>query len=425
MRVPEMERFTEKEYTMAKLFVEDLDLKGKKVISRVDFNVPIKDGKVDNDKRIRASLPTIQYILDQGASLILMSHLGRPDGLVKPEFSLKPAADRLGELLGKPVKFVGDCVGAEVEAAAAALQPGEVLVLENLRFHIEETGKGVDADGNKMKADDGKVAEFRAALTKLAEVYVNDAFGTAHRAHSSMVGVDLPRACGYLLKKEIDFLGDTLEAPEKPFVAVIGGAKISGKIDVIEALLPKVDKLIIGGAMANTFFKAQGKEVGKSLVEDERIEMAKDLLSKGGDKIQLPVDCGVVDEMDFGARTCSEVTYVDADAVPAGKMIIDAGPKSVDAFSAIVKGARTVVWNGPMGVFEIAESAKGTFGVATALADATGKGAVTIIGGGDSVSAIEKAGLSEQVSHVSTGGGASLEYLEGKALPGVVALSDR
>jgi phosphoglycerate kinase len=419
------ERFTEKEYTMAKLFVEDLDLKGKKVISRVDFNVPIKDGKVDNDKRIRASLPTIQYILDQGASLILMSHLGRPDGLVKPEFSLKPAADRLGELLGKPVKFVGDCVGAEVEAAAAALQPGEVLVLENLRFHIEETGKGVDADGNKVKADDGKVAEFRAALTRLADVYVNDAFGTAHRAHSSMVGVDLPRACGYLLKKEIDFLGDTLQAPEKPFVAVIGGAKISGKIDVIEALLPKVDKLIIGGAMANTFFKAQGKEVGTSLVEDERIEMAKDLLSKGGDKIQLPVDCGVVDSMDFGARTCSEVTYVDADAVPAGKMIIDAGPKSVDAFSAIVKGARTVVWNGPMGVFEIAESAKGTFGVATALADATGNGAVTIIGGGDSVSAIEKAGLSEQVSHVSTGGGASLEYLEGKALPGVVALSDR
>ncbi|MBN2717395.1 MAG: phosphoglycerate kinase [Deltaproteobacteria bacterium] len=411
---------------MAKLFVEDLDLKGKRVISRVDFNVPIKDGKVDNDKRIRASLPTIQYILDQGASLILMSHLGRPNGQVKPEFTMKPAADRLGELLGKEVKFVNDCVGAEAEAAAAALKPGEVLVLENLRFHIEEEGKAKDADGNSVKADAAKVAEFRAGLTKLADVYVNDAFGTAHRAHSSMVGVDLPRACGYLLKKEIDFLGDALAAPEKPFVAVIGGAKISGKIDVIEALLPKVDKLIIGGAMANTFFKAQGKEVGTSLVEDERIEMAKDLLVKGGDKIQLPVDCGVVSEMNFGARTCSEVTYVDADAVPADKMIIDAGPKSVEVFSALVKGAKTVVWNGPMGVFEIADSAKGTFGVAEALAAATAdNGAVTIIGGGDSVSAIEKAGLSEKVSHVSTGGGASLEYLEGKELPGVVALSDK
>ncbi|MBN2340439.1 MAG: phosphoglycerate kinase [Deltaproteobacteria bacterium] len=411
---------------MAKLFVEDLALNGKKVISRVDFNVPIKDGKVDNDKRIRASLPTIQYILDQGASLILMSHLGRPDGLVKPEFSLKPAADRLGELLGKDVKFVGDCVGAEVDAAAAALQPGEVLVLENLRFHVEETGKGVDAAGNKVAADADKVKAFRAALTKLADVYVNDAFGTAHRDHSSMTGVELPeRACGYLLKKEIDFLGEALKAPEKPFVAVIGGAKISGKIDVIEALLPKVDKLIIGGAMANTFYKAQGKEIGTSLCEDERIEMAKDLLAKGGDKIQLPVDCGVVKEMDFGARTCSDITYVDAGAIPADQMAIDAGPKSVEIFSDIVKGAKTVVWNGPMGVFEIAESAKGTFGVAEALAAATANGAITIIGGGDSVSAIEKANLSDKVSHVSTGGGASLEYLEGKELPGVVALTEK
>lgn len=410
---------------MAKLFVEDLDLKGKRVISRVDFNVPIKDGKVDNDKRIRASLPTIKYILDQGASLILMSHLGRPDGQVKPQFSLKPAVDRLSELLGKEVKFASDCVGTEAENAAAALQPGEVLVLENLRFHIEETGKGVDAEGNKTTADPAKVEAFRAGLTKLADVYVNDAFGTAHRAHSSMVGVDLPRACGYLLKKEIDFLGDALKAPEAPFVAVIGGAKISGKIDVIEALLPKVDKLIIGGAMANTFYKAQGKEIGTSLCEDERIEMAKDLLAKGGDKILLPVDCGVVETLDFGARTCSEISYVDNTAIPSGKMAIDAGPKSVEIFSKLLKSAKTVVWNGPMGVFEIAESAKGTFGVATALAEATANGAITIIGGGDSVSAIEKANLSDKVSHVSTGGGASLEYLEGKDLPGVVALSDK
>lgn len=410
---------------MAKLFVEDLDLKGKRVISRVDFNVPIKDGKVDNDKRIRASLPTIKYILEQGASLILMSHLGRPDGQVKSQFSLKPAVDRLGQLLGKEIKFVKDCVGAEVEAAAAALQPGEILVLENLRFHIEETGKGADAQGNKVKADADKVAAFRAGLTKLADVYVNDAFGTAHRAHSSMVGVDLPRACGYLLKKEIDFLGDALKTPEKPFVAVIGGAKISGKIDVIEALLPKVDKLIIGGAMANTFYKAQGKEIGTSLFEEERVEMAKDLLAKGGDKIQLPVDCAVVSKMDFGARTCSEISYVEDTAIPADQMAIDAGPKSVEIFSNIVKGAKTVVWNGPMGVFEIADSAKGTFGVAKALAEATSNGAVTIIGGGDSVSAIEKADLSDKVSHVSTGGGASLEYLEGKDLPGVVALSEK
>ncbi len=410
---------------MAKLFIEDLQLKGKRVICRVDFNVPIKDGRVDNDKRIRESLRTIRYILDHGASLILMSHLGRPDGNVNMKYTMKPAADRLSELLGKPVQFVNDCVGPEVEAAAAALKPGEVLVLENLRFHIEEEGKGVNAAGEKVKADKDRVAAFRAGLTKLADLYVNDAFGTAHRAHSSMVGVDLPRACGYLLKKEIDFLGDALAKPVQPFVAVIGGAKISGKIDVIEALLPKVDKLIIGGGMAFTFYRAEGKEIGKSLCEDDKVELAKALLAKGAGKIVLPVDCGVVQECDFSARTCSPIRYVSDSAIPADMMSIDIGPESVALFSGIVKNAKTVVWNGPMGVFEIAASAVGTFSVAKALAEATAAGAVTIIGGGDSVSAIEKAGLSDKVSHVSTGGGASLEYLEGKELPGVVALSDK
>jgi phosphoglycerate kinase len=410
---------------MAKLFVEDLDLAGKRVLSRVDFNVPLKDGKVDNDKRLRASLPTIQYILDHGASLVLMSHLGRPNGERNEKFSLGPVAARLSELLGRKVTFLDDCVGKAVESACAALKPGDVVLLENLRFHIEEEGKAKTADGGKVKADPDKVAAFRASLSKLGDIFVNDAFGTAHRAHSSMVGVDLPRACGYLLKKEIDFLGDTLDAPKKPFVAIIGGAKISGKIDVIEALLPKVDKLLIGGAMMFTFYKALGLEIGKSLCEDDKVAMAKDLLEKGGDKIQLPVDAAITKRVDFGARTMDPVSYVTRDAIPADAVSVDIGPESNTLFSEIVKGAKTVVWNGPMGIFEIEASAKGTFAVADALADATTDGAITIIGGGDSAAAVEKANLQDKVSHVSTGGGASLEYLEGKALPGVVALSDK
>jgi phosphoglycerate kinase len=410
---------------MAKLFVEDLSLQGKRVLSRVDFNVPLKDGKVDNDKRLRASLPTIQYILDKGASLVLMSHLGRPKGRRMEQLSLRPVATHLSGLLGREVKFLDDCVGEAVEKACAALKPGEVVLLENLRFHIEEEGKGEDEAGEKIKADPEKVSAFRASLSKLGDVYVNDAFGTAHRPHSSMVGVELERACGYLLKKEIDFLGDSLDQPAKPFVAIIGGAKISGKIDVIEALLPKVDKLIIGGGMAYTFFKAMGKEIGKSLCEDDKVDLAKALLDKGGDKIQLPVDCAITDELDFDARKIGKLEYVGVDAIPADQESIDIGPKSNELFAEIVKGAKTLVWNGPMGVFEIAESAKGTFAVANALAEATANGGITIIGGGDSASAIEKAGLQDKVSHVSTGGGASLEYLEGKALPGVVALSDK
>lgn len=410
---------------MSKLFIEDLDLQGKRVLVRVDFNVPVKDGKVESDKRLRESLPTLDYALSRGASLVLMSHLGRPDGKRVEKHSLRPVAARLQELIGRPVKFVDDCVGPEVEAAAAALRPGEILLLENLRFHIEEEGKVKHKDGTVTKADPAAVEAFRASLSKLGDVFVNDAFGTAHRAHSSVVGVNLPRACGYLLKKELDFLGGALENPKRPFVSIIGGAKISGKIDVIEALLPKVDKLIIGGGMAYTFLKAQGLEVGKSLVENDRIEMAKDLLARGAGKIELPVDFMVTDNLDFGARALGSLDAVPRDGIPADRESVDIGPETRRKYADIITGAKTVVWNGPMGVFEIEAASKGTFAVAQALVDATAKGAITIIGGGDSAAAIEQAGLEKQVSHVSTGGGASLEFLEGKALPGVTALTEK
>jgi phosphoglycerate kinase len=411
---------------MAKLFIEDLDLKGKRVIMRVDFNVPIKDGKVENDKRLRASLPSIQYVLKQGGSLVLMSHLGRPDGKRVEKHSLKPVAAKLGELLGRPVTFLTDCVGPEVEKACAALKPGEVVLLENLRFHIEEEGKVKLEDGTSVKADPEAVKAFRASLTKLGDVYVNDAFGTAHRAHSSMTGINLPqRAAGYLMKKELDFLGDAVNTPKRPFVAIIGGAKISGKIDVVEALLPKVDTLIIGGGMAFTFYKAQGKEIGGSLVEADRIEMAKALLAKAGGKLVLPVDTVVTDSFDFDARKVGTLKTVAWDAIGAKDIGVDIGEKTRVKFAEIVKGAKTVVWNGPMGVFEIAETAKGTLAVAQALAEATAGGAITVVGGGDSVAAVEKNGLADKVTHVSTGGGASLEVLEGKELPGVTYLSEK
>jgi len=410
---------------MPKLFIEDLDLTGKRVLVRVDFNVPVKDGVVESDKRLRESLPTLNHALSKGASLVLISHLGRPDGKRVEKHSLKPVAARLQELLGRPVKFVDDCVGPVAEAEAAALQPGEVLVLENLRFHLAEEGKVKAKDGTVTKATEEEVAAFRASLSKLGDVFVNDAFGTAHRAHSSVVGVNLVRASGYLLKKELDFLGDSLDHPKRPFVSIIGGAKISGKIDVIEALLPKVDKLIIGGGMAYTFLKAQGLEIGKSLVENDRIEMAKDLLARGAGKIELPIDFMVTDTMDFGARTVGTLTAVPQGGIPADQESVDIGPDSAKKFADIITSAGTVVWNGPMGVFEIPAAAKGTFAVAQALVDATAKGAITIIGGGDSAAAIEQAGLEAKVSHVSTGGGASLEFLEGKALPGVTALTDK
>jgi len=411
---------------MAKLFIEDLDLGGRRVLMRVDFNVPVKNGRVENDKRLRASLPSIRYVLDQGASLVLMSHLGRPDGKAIPKFSLAPVAEKLAELLGRPVRFLPDCVGAEVERACAELKPGEVALLENLRFHIEEEGKVKQEDGTSVKANPEAVKASRASLTKLGDVYVNDAFGTAHRGHSSMTGVALTqRAAGYLMKKELDFLGDALDTPQRPFVAIIGGAKVSGKIDVISALLPKVDRLLIGGAMAYTFYKAQGREVGDSLVEDDRLSMAKDLLARAGDKLVLPIDAMVTDTFDFDSRKVGALRTVSCDRIGPKDIGVDIGEGSRARFADIVKSAKTVVWNGPMGVFEIAATAAGTLAVAQALAAATAQGAITVVGGGDSVAAVEKAGLADKVTHVSTGGGASLEFLEGRELPGVAYLSDR
>ena len=411
---------------MAKLFIEDLALAGRRVVMRVDFNVPVKDGKVENDKRLRASLPSIRYVLGKGASLVLMSHLGRPDGQKLPKYSLAPVAGKLSELLGLPVTFLPDCVGPEIEKACTALKPGQVALLENLRFHIEEEGKVKKEDGSSVKADPEAVGAFRASLTRLGDVYVNDAFGTAHRAHSSITGIALPqRAAGYLMKKELDFLGDAVNNPKRPFVAIIGGAKVSGKIDVIEALLPKVDTLVVGGGMAFTFYKAQGKQIGGSLVEDDRVEMARALLAKAKGKLVLPVDTVVTDAFDFDARKVGTLKAVPWDGIGATDIGVDIGEASRAKFAGIVKGAKTVVWNGPMGVFEIPETAKGTLAVAQALADATAHGAITVVGGGDSVAAIEKNGLADKVTHVSTGGGASLEFLEGKELPGVTYLSDK
>ena len=411
---------------MAKLFIEDLNVRGKRVIVRTDYNVPVKDGKVEDDKRIVASLPTVNYLLEKGAAVILMSHLGRPDGKAKPEFSLKPVAEKLQELIKRPVKFLKDCVGPEVEKACAAMKSGDVILLENLRFHIEEEGKVKLEDGSKLKAKDEDVKAFRAKLTKLADIYVNDAFGTAHRDHSSMTGVTLPqRACGYLMKKELDFLGSAVENPKRPFVAILGGAKVSDKISVINNLLPKVDKLIIGGGMAFTFAKAAGLEIGASLCENDKIDLAKQILGAAGDKLMLQTDVLVTDKLDLKARMIGAARIVDASAIPRAWLGIDIGPRTIEIFSKVVRAAKTVLWNGPMGVFEIEASSKGTFAIAQAMADATVKGATTVIGGGDSASAIKKAGLSKKVSHVSTGGGASLEYLEGKPLPGVAALTDK
>jgi len=385
--------------------LKDIDVKGKKVLVRVDFNVPIQDGKVADDTRIQAALPTLKYLLDEGAALILTSHLGRPKGEAKPEFSLAPVAEYLGGLVPAPVKFAADCLGDVAKYAAAELKPGEILLLENTRFHAGET------------ANDPAMAE---ELASLADVFVNDAFGTAHRAHASNVGVSekLTAVAGFLLEKELQYLGDSIANAERPFVAIIGGAKVSDKIGVINNLLSKTDKVLIGGGMANTFFKAQGYEMADSLVEAEAIDTAKDLLAKAGDKLQLPVDMVIADAFaaDANAKT------VPVGDVPAGWSVLDVGEATVKAYAEILKTAKTVVWNGPMGVFEFPEFAKGTFGVAEAVAAAN---AVTIIGGGDSVSAINKSGLQDQVSHISTGGGASLEMLEGKTLPGLAALADK
>ena len=397
---------------MRKLFIEDLVVKGRRVLVRVYFNVPLKDGEVESDKRLRESLPTIRRLSDSGAKTVLMSHLGRPKGVTE-SLRMAPVARALSKLLGKEVKTAPDCIGPEAEKAAALLREGEILLLENLRFHPEE------------EAND---SAFAARLAALGDIYVNDAFGTAHRAHASTEGVARlmkQSACGYLMKKELDFLGAALDVPKRPFVSIIGGAKISGKIDVIEAMLPKVDKLLIGGGMAYTFLKAQGLEIGKSLCENDKVDLAKSLLARAGDKIQLPIDFVCTDSFDFKGRKLGRLQTVDKQGIPKDMESVDIGPKTAKLYAYIVTGAKTVVWNGPMGVFEIEESAAGTFAVAKALVEATQKGAITIIGGGDSAAAIEQLGLETKVSHVSTGGGASLEFLEGKPLPGVLALTDK
>jgi len=397
---------------MKKMTLHDADVRGKRVLMRVDFNVPMgKDGTVANDERIRASLPSIRYVLDRGGSLVLMSHLGRPKGKVDPVFSLAPVAKHLAGLLpGAAVRFAEDCVGEKAETAAGSLRSGEVLLLENLRFHAEEE-----------KND----RAFAARLASLGEVYVNDAFGTAHRAHASTAGVTAHfpvRAAGLLMEKEIDYLSRLLENPQRPFVAVLGGAKISGKIDVIRNLAGTVDRLLIGGGMCGTFFAARGLEIGDSLLEEDRIGMARELLeSDGARKMLLPRDALVADRLEEDAET----RVVPVGGVEKGWRIADIGPETAAAFAAEIGSARTVFWNGPMGVFEMKPFARGTESLARALAEATERGAVTVVGGGDTVRALHEAGVASRVSHVSTGGGASLEFVEGKELPGIAALSDR
>ncbi|HPC07098.1 MAG TPA: phosphoglycerate kinase, partial [Anaerolineaceae bacterium] len=385
--------------------IKDVDVKGKRVLVRVDFNVPLKDGVVGDDTRIRGALPTIQYLLDHGAAVILCSHLGRPKGTADPKYSMKPVAEYLGSLMGQQVAFAADCVGPAAEEAAKALKPGDVLVLENTRYHNEE------------EAND---PEFSRQLASLAELYVNDAFGSAHRAHASTEGVTkyLPGVSGFLMEKEIQYLGQAIDDPKRPFVAILGGAKISDKIGVIKNLLTKADNILIGGGMANTFFKAQGYPVADSLVEDEALETARELLAIGGTKLRLPVDVVIADKYEEGAA----FRVMPMGPIPDGWRILDIGPETVESFGKVIASAGTVVWNGPMGVFEFPNFAKGTFGVAKAVAESK---AVSVIGGGDSVSAIQKSGLTDKITHISTGGGASLEMLEGLTLPGVAALQDK
>ena len=398
---------------MNKLSVEDLEIKGQKVLCRVDYNVPLENGAVSDNKRISASLDTVRHILEKGGRLILMSHLGRPDGKADPKYSLKPVAAELAKLLGRPVSFASDCIGREAESKVASLTDGHILLLENLRFHKEEENNDPD---------------FARSLAKLGDIYVNDAFGTAHRAHASTAGVTkyLKRAaCGFLMKKELDYLGSALDHPRRPFTAIMGGAKVKDKINVLKNLAPKVDHLIIGGGMAYTFLKAKGYEIGKSLLDTSSLDFAASLLKTSGDKIHLPVDILQTDHLDFNGRTLGRTEIVPADGIKASWEGVDIGPKTMKAFGQVVAQSKTVIWNGPMGVFEIEASSKGTFFVAEALAQATDNGTTSVIGGGDSASAVKKAGLGKRMSHVSTGGGASLEYMEGRELPGIAALSDR
>ena len=391
---------------MNKMTVRDISLESKHVLMRVDFNVPMADGVVTDDKRIKAALPTIEYVIDQGGSLVLMSHLGRPKGTgFEPAFSLKAASEALAKLLGKPVQMAPDCVGPDVEAIAKALKPGDVLMLENTRFHKGEEKNDLD------------LARQMAAL---GDVFVNDAFGSAHRAHASTEGVArfLPAVSGFLMEQELEYLGRATDNPAHPYIAILGGAKVTDKIAVIENLLTQCDTLIIGGGMANTFLAAKGYNMRDSLVEASSVATAKAIMAKAGDRLMLPVDAVAADK--FDAAAASQV--VDLDKVPAGWRVLDIGPKSIAQFGEALKRAKLVVWNGPMGVFEFPAFAEGTFALARLLATT---GAITVIGGGDSASAVKKAGVAKKMTHVSTGGGASLEFLEGRVLPGVAALNDK
>ena len=397
--------------SFTKRTVRDLDCAGKRVLMRVDFNVPIENGAVSDATRIEAALPTIRYLLERRARLVLMSHLGRPRGEPDPKYSLEPVRERLERLLGRPVAWAPDCVGADAEARSRALADGELLLLENLRFHPEEERND---------------AGFARQLSALGDAYVNDAFGTAYRAHASTEGVAhllKPAVAGFLMQRELEYLGEALDRPQRPFVAILGGAKISGKIDVITSLLAKVDRLLIGGAMMFTFLKAQGRPVGRSLVEDDRIEMAQRVLAdaaRRGVELVLPIDCVASAAADGSAPGAPRAI----DRLGADEIGVDIGPETVLRFEAALSDAKTVLWNGPMGVFEVPAFAAGTIAVARACAEATGRGAVTVVGGGDSVAAVQAAGLGDRFSHLSTGGGAALELLEGKVLPGVAALDD-
>lgn len=412
--------------------IRDLNLQGRRVLMRVDFNVPQDKatGAITNNQRIVAALPTIRYALDRGAAVVLMSHLGRPDGKVNPKYSLKPVAAELGKLLGRPVKFLDDCVGPAVEAACAAgtLRPGEVVLLENLRFHLEEEGrvkvKNPDGTEARLKADPAREAAFRASLTRLGDVFVNDAFGTAHRAHSSMVGVALPeKAAGFLMEAELKAFAAVLETPRRPLLAILGGAKIADKIPLIHNLLEKADELIIGGGMAFTFKRElAGMAIGDSLFDPEGAKIARELFAKAaarGVRITLPVDFLCADKFAADANTR---VVTDREGIPAGWMGLDGGPKSIELYTQAIGRAQTIIWNGPSGVFEFEPFAGSTRAMAAAIAQATARGATTVVGGGDTATAARKFKIDDKVTHCSTGGGASLEFLEGKVLPGVAFL---
>ncbi|GHT50075.1 phosphoglycerate kinase [Endomicrobiia bacterium] len=411
--------------------LSDIDMRGEKVLVRVDYNVPLDANlKITNDKRIAATLPTIEYLLKNNAAVILMSHFGRPKGKVVPEMSLKPVPAHLSKLLGKPVKFVGgDCISVESKKAATDLKPGEILLLENLRFHPEEEGK--NASGKK---DEFAMYAFAKELASMGEVFVQDAFGTVHRAHASTAGIVKYvkyAVVGFLVEKELKFLGEALEKPVKPFLAILGGAKVSDKINVIENLLNKVDTIIIGGAMAYTFLKAQGVSIGASLVENDKLDLARDLLKKAKERkvdIMLPIDHIITDKIDFTNKEVPPTAKVENtvdESIPEGFMGVDVGRKSIEKFSEVVKSSKTIVWNGPLGIFEIDEFSKGTVEIAKLVAEATDEGAISVVGGGDSVSAVKKAEVDKRISHISTGGGASLEFMEGKDLPGITAIPDK